>query len=382
MGCGGLKTDSVLGRLIIFLRKISLFGTCIHIAWSLLVTAGTLFIYFNYLNVDLPVVIAYVGAAAFIVAGVVIWFKYRNDKQSSSIALIYQIFYYYFPIAVSIIKLIFFDSLYSFGGMFPGLDALGLFVYYIAVIVVCVIGCVCFNVVRIIRKKRTAAGREAEESVTGRFFVGLVDVINVLIVVSVLVCAVGFGISYGVEETKKAMHRQDIAKDDEYRTQVLRELIESDVYEKAVWKGINDDGTIERSDSDISLFDEAEEELVFEAYTYMLYVETLAKDSSFKADDCQSIGVSSVTKEVLENGRDDYIAFTKRYVPERGVEKTDEGFHYDRKTQTVSVSAELYCVDIQDNSTVHCCMVVVFDTKWKVIEIRCQETPLKRYVPY
>jgi heme exporter protein D len=277
--------------------------------------------------------------------------------------------------------------------MFPGLTALGSYVFYIVIAVTCMVGCIIFNIVRIVKKRRgeRAVKPEEERNVepdeaqnTKPIKLKITDFLNLAIVAAAIILLSYFIVSFGIYEIHNQMNQHVISQNDDYRTQVLTELIESEEYEKAMWRGVNEDGTIEREngEQDVPLFDEAEYELCWEAYTYSLFVETMAKDESIKASDCKNVGVSKIFAEVLEQGKNDYISFTKRYVPEGGVAMEGQNIVYDADKKTVSVSSGLQCIDQSENCTVDACMVVVFDKNWKVTDIYCQDRELEQVNQY
>lgn len=390
------SSGNVFTRLAGFLRNIHFFEACVNIAWSFAIVSMSFFMDYEALNIDVPDAVAISCIAIIIVAGFILWVRLRRNEGISSAIWAYQIFYYIIPVIVNIVKLIFMDDLYSYGGFMPGFEALGNFIMCIALIVIAAIGCVIFNVVRLIKRKRADAGKETGSKALRV----IVDILNVVSVLAIVILVLFLAIGWCVEGIKKEAYKAELSRNEKYRAEVLTSLIESDIYEKAVWKGVNEDGTIDRgreSDSNAvssgigsdkaadndntALFDEAENELCWEAYTYSLFVEALARNQDISAEDGTGVGISEITPEVYQEGARNYTEFTKTYVPERGVEMADQDIIYDSESKTVSVSSELYCVDEKDNSTVHACMVVVFDKEWKVVEIRCQEEPLKQYVP-
>ena len=388
------KSGSLIHILIAFLRKIALFGTCIHILWSVFIVGMSVFLDYNRLPFYVHSIVPVIGYIMLAAAGAVIWFKLNNNRRDKGILLTYQIFYYLIPIVVSVFKIIFFDNLYTFeGGMFPGLTALGSYVFYIVIAVTGMVGCIIFNIVRIVKKRRgeRAVKPEEERNVepdevqnTKPIKLKITDFLNLAIVGAAIMVLLYLIVSFVIYESRNQMNQHVISQNDDYRTQVLTELIESEEYEKAMWRGVNEDGTIERKngEQDVPLFDEAEYELCWEAYTYSLFVEVMAKDESIKASDCKNVGVSKISAEVLEQGKNDYISFTKRYVPEDGVAMEGQNIVYDADKKTVSVSSGLQCIDQSQNCTVDACMVVVFDKNWKVTDIYCQDRELEQVNQY
>ena len=388
------KSGSLIHILIAFLRKIALFGTCIHILWSVFIVGMSVFLDYNRLPFYVHSIVPVIGYIMLAAAGAVIWFKLNNNRRDKWILLTYQIFYYLIPIVVSVLKIIFFDNLYTFeGGMFPGLTALGSYVFYIVIAVTCMVGCIIFNIVRIVKKRRgeRAVKPEEERNVepgeaqnTKPIKLKITDFLNLAIVGAAIMVLLYLIVSFVIYESRNQMNQHVISQNDDYRTYVLTELIESEEYEKAMWRGVNEDGTIERKngEQEVPLFDEAEYELCWEAYTYSLFVEAMAKDESIKASDCKNVGVSKISTEVLEQGKNDYISFTKRYVPEGGVTMEGQNIVYDADKKTVSVSSGLQCIDQSENCTVDACMVVVFDKNWKVTDIYCQDRELEQVNQY
>lgn len=409
------KSGSLIHILIAFLRKIALFGTCIHILWSVFIVGMSVFLDYNRLPFYVHSIVPVIGYIMLAAAGAVIWFKLNNNRRDKGILLTYQIFYYLIPIVVSVLKIIFFDNLYTFeGGMFPGLTALGSYVFYIVIAVTGMVGCIIFNIVRIVKKRRgeRAVKPEEERNVepdeaqntkpdrpqntkpdealngegndAGDIKLKITDFLNLAIVGAAIMALLYLIVSFVIYESRNQMNQHVISQNDDYRTYVLTELIESEEYEKAMWRGVNEDGTIEREngEQDVPLFDEAEYELCWEAYTYSLFVEVMAKDESIKASDCKNVGVSKISAEVLEQGKNAYISFTKRYVPEGGVAMEGQNIVYDADKKTVSVSSGLQCIDQSKNCTVDACMVVVFDKNWKVTDIYCQDRELEQVNQY
>ena len=273
------KSENIFLKLVYFLHRIQFFGTCLHIAWSVVIVGGALFMDYQYFILDLPFAL-----------GVFLWFRLLKNPQEASAVWFYQAFYYFVPVIFCVIKLIFSDSLFDFSGdMFAGLEALGLFIAGLMVCGICVIGCVCFHVVRLVKKRRKTrfakTGRKEEPSVgedeqegstayddnTDKVYALspwhiVLDVLNVLLFSAIILFVVIYLISFGVEEGKKAAYRIELSQNDAYRTQVLVDLIESDVYQNAVWgSGVREDGTVENHNE--ALFDEAEHEICWEAYT-------------------------------------------------------------------------------------------------------------------
>lgn len=369
-------------KFVRFLRKMHFFEAWVNIAWSIAIVAMSVFVDYNLLNIHISDQVCIFYVVVLTIVGFFIWRNVRKNEDSSAAIWSYQIYYYFIPAIVNIIRLIFMDELYSFGGFMPGLESLGLFVVSIGYIVIIAIGCIIFNVVRIRRRKRTEFGNEKN---SGRRTSGIVvDILNVVLFLAIVLLIVGLLISWCVETVKRAKYKTELSINDKYREEVLTALTESDLYERAVWKDVNSDSTSNGNNesSDNELFEEAEGELCWEAYTYSLFVEALAKDPEIQPQIGESVGVSSITSEVYEQGRQNYIEFTKRYTPERGVEMSDQEILYDAAAQTVSVSSQLYCVDEENNCTTRACMVVVFDKDWNVTEIRCQDESLIQYTPY
>lgn len=379
------SSGNVWKRLVHFLRKIRLFEAFVNIAWSFSIVAMSFFLDYQNLNIHVPDAVALTCIAIITIVGFILWIRLRKNEHAPAVIQVYRTFYYIIPIVVNIIKIILIDSLYSYGGFMPGLEELGNFVMCIALTVIAIIGCIIFNVVR--RKKRKRFEKKRKEDCDTDNY-KIIDCLNVILFAVLILALLGLGITWCVENIKKSAYKAELARNEEYRKEVLTSLIESDIYEKAVWNGVNEDGTIDRGeDTDVSadspaLFDEAENELCWEAYTYSLFVEALAKDRDISEEDVASVGISTIAPEVCRQGVDNYTEFTKQYIPERGVEMVDQDIVYDSGNRIVSVSSELYCEDEKNNCMVHACMVVVFDKEWKVIEIRCQDEALKQYVPY
>ena len=247
------------------------------------------------------------------------------------------------------------------------------------------IGTVIFHIVRIVRKRKFPPGDADEEPEKSSVWHKIIDFLNAALFIAIIVFLIGAALSYGIEEVKKYAYRRELSKNEEYRTSVLTELVASERYKNA---GLNtsDENVSADSGDDAgdmnSQFEKAEYEICWEAYTYAMYVELLAKDASLKFDDAGNVGFSTITSEVLECGRDDYITFTKRYIPERGVEMLNQDIVYNEKEENVSVSSELYCVNEEENCTVNAWVVVVFDKNWQVCDIHCQKEELVQYVPY
>lgn len=346
--------------MIQFLRKISLFGSCINIIWCVFVI-GFAFFYDSNRMVIFPISKneGLIGYGILVLIGLILWYRLINNKQDKLAIILYQAFYYWIPFVISIIKIIFFDDLYIYeGGMFPGLEALGGYLCFIFTAAFSVTGCIVFNIVRVIVAKKNAKGLK-KNNVLAKIY----DVINVLLVIIAVLLIVGFGIELGVESVKKHNYKIELSKNEEYRKQVLEGLKKSERYHKAI-------------------YDDPEEQLCYEAYTYSLYVEMISENNEMPYEGDESIGVTEISEEVLKKGSENYTNFLKQYKPIRGVEMSNQDFLFDEKTQTVSVSSELYCEDEENNSIIDACMVVVFDKEWRVVDIFCQTEALNQYVPY
>lgn len=291
--------------MIQFLRKISLFGSCINIIWCVFVI-GFAFFYDSNRMVIFPISKneGLIGYGILVLIGLILWYRLINNKQDKLAIIFYQAFYYWIPFVISIIKVIFFDDLYIYeGGMFPGLEALGGYLCFIFTAAFSVTGCIVFNIVRVIVAKKNAKGLK-KNNVLAKIY----DVINVLLVIIAVLLIVGFGIEFGVEMISEN------------------------------------------------------------------------NEMSYEGD--ESIGVTEISEDVLKKGSENYTNFLKQYKPVRGVEMSNQDFLFDEKTQTVSVSSELYCEDEKNNSIIDACMVVVFDKEWRVVDIFCQTEALNQYVPY
>lgn len=291
--------------MIQFLRKISLFGSCINIIWCVFVI-GFAFFYDSNRMVIFPISKneGLIGCGILVLIGLILWYRLINNKQDKLAIILYQAFYYWIPFVISIIKVIFFDDLYIYeGGMFPGLEALGGYLCFIFTAAFSVTGCIVFNIVRVIVAKKNAKGLK-KNNVLAKIY----DVINVLLVIIAVLLIVGFGIEFGVE--------------------------------------------------------------------------MISENNEMPYEGDESIGVTEISEEVLKKGSENYTNFLKQYKPIRGVEMSNQDFLFDEKTQTVSVSSELYCEDEENNSIIDACMVVVFDKEWRVVDIFCQTEALNQYVPY
>lgn len=376
------KSPNLWVALVRFLREKHFFEAWVNIAWSMAIVAMSVFVDYNLLNIHISDRVCFFNVVILTIIGFIIWRNIRNNEDGTVAIWSYQIFYYFIPAIVNIIRLIFMDALYSFGGFMPGMESLGLFVVSIGYIVIIAVGCIIFNIVRIRRRKKTESGNEKNNG--SRVSRIVVDILNVALFLIIVLLIVGLLISWGAETVKRVKYKTELSINDKYREEVLTSLTESALYERAVWRGVNGDSTSNGNNESSynKLFEEAEGELCWEAYTYSLFVEALANDPEIQPQIGESVGVSSITPDVYEQGRQNYIEFTKRYTPERGVEMSDQKILYDAATQTVSVSSQLYCVDEENNCTIHACMVVVFDKDWNVKEIRCQDNSLIQYTPY
>ena len=369
-------------KLVLFFRKTDFFRSILNIAWCVIIVIMSVFMNYTHLRFDVPTVFVVLCSVIFIAIELIVCRKLLknnipvsdetgtvlNAGEYNFARRMYQIFNYFFPIVMCLIRLVFQDSLYWYGGFMPGMESLGVFVINIAVMVIAVIGCVIFNILMTVKKKRADKPSNTKA----------VDVLNVVsfiaIVTAIVVYAAGFIISYGVETLNEQKQETAKAYEEEYRKQVLTDLINSDMYNEVKRNSLPESGAEETADT----FETAENELLWEGYSYALYTEMLAKDPSLLASD-ESVGISTVSSEVLLKGKNNYIEFTKKYKPIDKVEMTGQDILYDSENATVSVSSQLTCVDEEENSSVDCFMIVVFDREWKVVNIRCQRERLDQY---
>ena len=206
--------------MIHFLRKISLFGTCINIIWCVFVI-GFAFFYDSNRMVMFPISQneVLIGYGILVLIGLILWYRLIYNKQDKLAIILYQTFYYWIPFVISIIKVIFFDDLYIYkGGMFPGLEALGGYFCFIFTAAFSVIGCIVFNIVRVIVAKKNAKGLKKNN-----VLVKIYDVINVFLVIIAVLLVVGFGIEFGVEAVKKHNYKIELSENDEILFFTLRD---------------------------------------------------------------------------------------------------------------------------------------------------------------
>lgn len=343
-------------KLTALLKKLHFFATCIHLAWSLLIVAFSIFGRYSNWNVDLPRMPVVLAVILVGLTGIVLQHRLFAAPKERSAIILYQGFYYGIPAVFSFGKVILCHSLYHFDGFMAGLDELGFVVTFLFVGSVAILGFALFQIIFFVRKKREPKGRSGNSSIWNK----AEDVCNLLSFFAIIITLMVLGISYGGESYLHFRHRQTLAEDQAYLEKALSNLQEL--------RG----GEFDR------------EELFSEAFYYAKMTEMLAleKTDPLTEKELSDGSFSHIPKEVLEAGRADYLEFAGRYGIVRGVEMLNQELLGNAEDETVSVSSELYVIDTKEQTGVHGCMIVTFDRDWNVIQIRCSELPLIRYTQY
>lgn len=339
-----------------FLERIDFFVTLIQMLWGVLVSCA-IFVEYESFVMDVPFIAVIAGTCLCVAVSVLLQKRLiQNPKKTSAMAA-YQIYNYGLPVLVCVLRFCFLDVLYGFHGSFmPGLAALGLAIVSIILVGIVLVGLAIFWITWFVRRRMEKKGR-----VSSGLWKKVKYVLNVVcfwgIVAAVAVSIIGVG----VESLLIELQHRETKQNQVYLEKRLASL---------------------SADAESKDLDDIAWDLMADGYVCDLMVEIMAKDSvedlegdaleGMVADVNTLLNFSHVTTEVLEQGKEDYLEFTKRYVPVRRVETINQEIAGDAKAKTVSVSAELSVHDVQENMYCDAYMVTIFDENWNVIKVECR----------
>lgn len=347
-----------------FLQKIDFFMVLLQSAWGLLV-AVSIFAGYEDLVIHVPFIAVLIGSGCCIAASVFLQKQLMRDPRNKTYLIRYTLFNYGVPVLVGILKyfLVMVDALYSFGGFMAGLAALGLVLVAAILGGIALIGCAVFWIVWGIRRRLEKKGRSG--SGFGKKVGYVLNIVSFwAILIALAVCLVGFG----TECLMEWLHSMEIKREQDYleeRYEALQVLTGADNADDAAY------------------------DLLSDSHLCAMTVEMMAKGLSDRveeysteklvADLDQLFIFAHVTEEVLEQGKENYLEFTERYEPVRGVEFLNQSVVGDLKERTVSVSTELDVKDLWENGYLDSYIVITFDEDWNIIRVECQTEQLRTW---
>lgn len=345
-----------------FLQKIDFFMVLLQSVWGLLV-AVSIFAGYEDLVIHVPFIAVLIGSGCCIAASVFLQKQVMRDPRNRTYLIRYTLFNYGVPVLISILKFFLVDVLYSFGGFMPGLAALGLAVAAVILGGIALIGCAVFWITWGIRRRLEKKGR------SGSGFGKKVGyVLNIVSFWAILIAVAVFLVGLGTESLMDWLHRMEIKREQDFleeRYEALRVLTGADNANDAAYKLLSDSNLCAMT---VEMMAKGSSDRVEEYSTEKLV-----------ADLDQLFIFAHVTEEVLEQGRENYLEFTERYEPVRGVEFLNQSVVGDLKQRTVSVSAELDVKDLRENGYLDSYIVITFDEDWNIIRVGCQTEQLRTW---
>lgn len=331
-----------------FLHRTHFFGTAFWCAFSgfiyyAVICSMPIFCIENTSMISVVrVLVSVIGA---IIGGVKVnLFLRKPEKKLLFIGLIAWIGI--IPTISFVVDLIGFDSFYSFGGMMPGLEALGFWIGLIINMAIAVISSVILIVWYSLKCKK---GNVAEIGVykEGKLLSKIIDVFNWIIIVGVILF-VGYWIFVFVTEKFSVWN--------ENRIESRNEAYAVEYYEK------NTEYT--------------EEDLNFKAYNYALICEMIATDDA-KSDSFMDEFGNDLKIEEEAKAYDAIIQGTERLKTllsgqplYEGIDTINAHIKYDYQEKKVSFCYEMEIV--RNNAAIDYYAIVTFDEEMNV-DIRYEE---------
>lgn len=331
-----------------FFRRSHFFGTIFWLAFSgyiyyAVICSMPIFYIENTTMISVVrVLVSVIGA---IVGGVLVnLFLRKPEKNFLFLGLILWIGI--IPAISFVVDLIGFDSFYSFGGMMPGLEALGLWIGLIINMAIVIISSVILIVWYILKCKK---GNVAEIGVykEGKLLSKIIDVCNWIIIVGVILF-VAYWILVFVTEKFSVWN--------EKRIESRNEAYAVEYYEKNT--------------------EHTEEDLNFKAYNYALICEMIATDDA-KSDSFIDELENDLKTEEEEKAYDAIIQGAERLktlLSEQplyeGIDTINAHIKYDYQEKKVSFCYEMEIV--RNNAAIDYYAIVTFDEEMNV-DIRYEE---------
>ena len=342
------REENIFFRFLHFLRRIHLFGMCFSLAWGIFVPGMSLLLGAGNFRVEVPQYMMIGCWIVISVASLAIQYRWLENERTTKMFWIYNIWNYVLPVAACAANLLLFDSLYSFGGMMSGLEALGYYIMFFFIGGVAVLGGAVFNLVYFIKRKRERNRIPEQTEKKNVALQKVTDGLNVLVVLSVVIAAAGFGITYGMEVSSMLRTNKIAEENTAFRDEILKE--NSDVLD--------------------------EEAILGEGLTYAMAVEAMADGKIEVTTSLSVTGKTNVSEHVLQQGIDRYREICRKFEVEGGVEAINQEIVFDGVERKIFVSSQFGVIDNEKREYKKYHAVVVFDEYWNVADIYYQEREL------
>ncbi len=336
--------DSNVNSFIIFLRRIDLFSSVLHIIWALIISL-TVFVDYDRLNIELPVCVVIICTFSIIVLELFVkhyFFTDISDKKRISVYLSFNVF---IPVIISFILICNIDRFYDYEGVFLGglgqwaVRMVGFGLYGAALII--------YGIICLVRKRRKKLNKTFDKQKLLR----IRDVLNLLVVCAIAVGVIIFGTSYAVETFEQYKEEQRLQKLYSFRDEMLGKLP-----------------------------DDSYSALCGEVYMSVWMIQSLYEQATgISLDDVEKengngFKLTKVSREVFENGLSSYTEFLKKYNPEKkyidNTENTSEPhLMYNPEDRTVHIGIGFYAKEIAGGGSGLRSFVLKYDDEWKLIDI-------------
>lgn len=376
-----------------FLNRIDFFVTLLQAAWSFL-GAYAFFVGYEYLAVPVPGIAVFMGTCLWIVVGIFLQKKLKENPRDKTYLAAYSGFHYGLPFLACLLRLFFLDDWYSFEGILFG--GLGLFIETFLIGGILLIGCLVFWIVWFVRRRREKKGKAGASG----FWRKVGYALNVLCFWGILAAAAIGLIGYGTEALYEELQDREERRNQAYLQERYEALcaVSGDMSEdEAAWK-LMADGYLCAFATELLAKEVAElpeESFIGESSAGESFIgessaggafmgESFIEGSSGKvpsveeysmeelaADMNELLCVSQMTAEVLEQGIENYREFTERYEPYRTVDNINQEITANFREKTVSVSVELFVRDTRTDTLLDVSIITTFDEAWNVVRVEC-----------
>jgi len=331
-----------------FFRRTHFFGTTFWLAFSGYIYYAVICsmpIFYIENTSMISVVRVLVGVIGAIVGGVIVnLFLRKPENKLLFMGLIAWIGV--IPAISFVVDLIGFDSFYSFGGMMPGLDALGLWIGLIINMAIVIISSVILIVWYILKCKK---GNVAEIGVykEGKLLSKIIDVCNWIIIVGVILFVAYWILVFAFEKFSMWNGNRIEARNEAYAIE----------YYEANKRYTEDD-------------------LNFKAYNYALICEMIATDDAKSDSFVEELGNDSKTEEdakaydAIIQGAERLKNLLSGQQLYEGIDTINARIKYDYQEKTVSFCYEMEIV--RNNAAIDYYAIVTFDEEMNV-DIRYEE---------
>ncbi len=332
-------------RIIRFLRKIDFIVVLLCLVYSFFVNCLTVIVDYKFLIFRVPLLVVIITCIAILAVSVFVLRYYRQDTDNNLRIIIYLSWFVYIPIIYNLLFMFIIDDIiYDLSGVFFG--SLGLFVFRIILIAVCVLALGIFVSARLIIRIRHNKGKYIDAEKLGK----VKDYIHAVLLLLIIIFIIAAVVIYVVESVIISQNKKHDESVEAFRNEMFESLPDGADYD----------------------------DLVGETRLVVMAVEEGSKNEELIKDIDQENGKTfrciTVDKEVIEEGMEDYNSFVQNHSLEADFYSGDPNNSADIETETISVGLEIYGVD---SGTGKCTMVCVYDKDWKLIKIYCQDGTLE-----